>query len=203
MDLDEALQRRRMVRSFDGSAVDEEQLTKLFEESLRAPTAGNARGISWVLGIGSPAVRDYFLASTDATWRSNSARFAGLARASAVALCVMEPDRYVQRYGESDKVSSGLGSDPSAWPLPYWVGDAGAATMAALLLLEAQGLSASFLGAFRNHDEIQDTFALPRAQQIYGAVLIGRPDNGDHRSPSLDRPGPSRSERVVRYRSQA
>ena len=117
MDLDEALQRRRMVRSFDGSAVDEEQLTKLFEESLRAPTAGNARGISWVLGIGSPAVRDYFLASTDATWRSNSARFAGLARASAVALCVMEPDRYVQRYGESDNSPTGLAMPvPRQWP---------------------------------------------------------------------------------------
>ena len=185
-----------MVRSFNGAAVDEELLGRLAEMALRAPTAGNARGIELLLLVGADEVATYFTATTDEGWRARSARFAGLSRASAVVLVVADPSAYVKRYAAEDKRSSGLGDSAEAWPVPYWIGDAGAATMALLLLCEEAGLSCCFLGAFRGTAALIDELGAPPGVVIYGAVLVGHPDGNDHRSGSLDRPGKRRSQRV-------
>jgi len=198
MDVSDALRRRRMVRSFDGAALEADLVSSLFEDSLRAPTAGNSRGISWLLFSGSDEVASYFSVTTDAEWRATSTRFEGLSRASAVGVCLADPTLYTKRYSEDDKKSSGLGEHVAAWPVPYWIGDAGAASLAALLLAEDQGLAACFLGAFRGIELLRDLSQIPEGIEIYGSVLLGRPDGNDHRSPSLDLPGPTRSERVHR-----
>ena len=198
MNVEDALQKRRMVRSFDGRALDPSLVEELFADSLRAPTAGNSRGIHWLTLIGPNEVARYFETATDEKWRAQAPRADGLQRASAIGLCVADPSAYVQRYGANDKASSGLGSSPDAWPVPYWIGDAGAATMAALLLAQSKGLDAAFLGAFRNLDELHGSFSIPREHVVYGAVLLGYQDMPERRSASLDRPGPLRIERVHR-----
>ena len=115
-------------------------------------------------------------------------------------LVLADPDAYVERYGEGDKASSGLGAGTKAWPIPYWIGDAGAATMALLLACEERELGCCFLGAFRGADALASELDIPEELLVYGAVLIGRPDGQDHRSASLDRPGKSRASRVHRGR---
>jgi nitroreductase len=185
-----------MVRSFDGSEIDPAVVASIFETSLWSPTAGNARGISWITLVGPMSVARYFDAATDAAWRASSPRFEGLAKASAIGICLMDPSMYVERYRADDKAASGLGTDKAAWPIPYWVGDAGAASLAALLLVEEHGLAGCFLGAFRRTNELRAEFGVPEHLEFYGAVLIGRSQQDDHRSVSLDRPGPKRHERV-------
>ncbi len=200
MDVSEALARRRMTRSFSAQPIDGELLVRLARDALRSPTAGNARGIELLVLSGPDEVAQYFATTTDVAWRQRSARFAGLARASGVIVVLADPHTYVERYGAEDKAASGLGEDLSAWPVPYWIGDAGAATMSLLLSAESLGLGCCFLGAFRGTEDLVARFDIPDRFVVYGAILIGHPDGRDHRSASLDRAGPSRANRVHRGR---
>ena len=200
MDVTAALRARRMTRSFDASPLDPDEVDELLSTALRAPSAGNSRGIGWVSLIGKREVERYFAAATDDAWRASSPRAEGLARASAIGLCLADPAAYVARYAAEDKVTSGLGAGPSAWPIPYWIGDAGATVLASLLLAEERGWAACFLGTFRRAAELRAAFSIPPSVVIYGAVLLGRADGADHPSRSLDRRVPTRASLVRRGR---
>ena len=201
MDVIRALEQRRMQRSFDGSPLEEAVVLRLLEASLRSPTAGNSRGLRWALALGPHEVDAWFTAATDEAWRVRSSRAEGFSRAAAACVLICDPQAYLDRYSEGDKATSGLGDSEAAWEVPYWFGDAGAATLALLLLAEENGLAACFLGAFRRDGELQGLLGRGPTERIYGTVLLGRSDGRDQRSASLDRPGPSRAERVQRIRS--
>ena len=196
MDVRAALARHRMTRAFDGTEVDAARLAGLCEDALRAPTAGHARGVTMAVLAGRPGVHRYLAAATDAAWRASSPRADGLALAGGCALVVCDPEAYASRYADDDKVASGLG-DLDRWPVPYWFGDAAFATMALLLLAEADGLASAFLGAFRNEAALLE-LAGAQGQRLFGAVLVGHAAEDQVRSRSLDRPGPTRASRVRR-----
>jgi len=195
MTLSSLLAHRRMVRSFDGSAVDADHLTELCATALWSPTAGNSAGVRMHV-IEHADLPAYFAVATDEAWRERSDRFAGLARAGAAVLVTSLPDAYEARYREPDKAASGLGYR-EAWPLPYWHTDAAMATMALLLLLEEDGLAATLWGNFRNEEAVA-AWAGIDDDALFGTVLIGRADGGDAPSRSLRRTVPSRRERVAR-----
>ena len=199
MDVIEALSSRRMVRSFAAQAMAEEDITGLLADALWAPTAGHSRGIRWIALVGANELAAYFDAATDEAWREGAARAPGLRRASAAGVCIAQPARYVERYAEPDKEASGLGAGAQSWPVPYWIGDAGAATMAALLLAHERGIASSFLGAFRRTEQLSALLNLAPTEIIYGTLLFGLADEADRRSPSLDRPGLSRAQRIERF----
>lgn len=192
MELEEAVRRRRMVRSFAPEPLEPGLVDGLLDASLRAPTAGNTRGVSWLVLEGAQTAR-YWDHATTAAWRAASERFAGLSRAPVVALSVCSPAAYVARYGEADKVASGLGpvegdgGGAAAWTVPYWFGDAAFSVMALLLGATAAGIGAAFLGNFRGEEELLAALGVPPGWRLFGAVLLGRPDGHDHRSPSLGR----------------
>jgi nitroreductase len=186
-----------MTRAFDGSAVDETQVVSLCEEAMRAPTAGHARGVDAVVLPGAAGVDAYLAAATEERWRARSPRAAGLAAAGAAVVVVCDPGAYAARYAESDKASSGLG-DPSAWPVPYWHGDAAFFTMALLVLAEDAGLAACFLGAFRRRDEVLAAVRAPAGRELFGAVLLGGAAPAQVPSASTSRPGRTRAQRVHR-----
>jgi len=198
MDVIEALSSRRMVRSFASEALAEEDVTELLADALWAPTAGHSRGVRWIALVGASELAAYFEAATDEAWRKGAARAPGLRRAAAAGVCVAQPERYVERYAAPDKETSGLGAGAPSWPVPYWVGDAGAATMAALLLAEERGIAAGFLGSFRRTSELGALLGLAPSEIIYGTLLLGVAGDDDRRSSSLDRPGLSRAQRVQR-----
>lgn len=195
MDLATLLARRRMIRSFDATPVDERWLDETCATALWAPTAGNSAGVS-MHTIGADLVGAYFERATDPEWRRDSPRAAGLARAGAVVLVTSRPQAYLDRYGEPDKRTSGL-STMAAWPIPYWHTDAAMATMALLLLLEEAGWSSTIWGNFRHDREVLDWAGAPE-ESLFASVLIGRPDGNDQRSRSLERAVPARSARVRR-----
>jgi nitroreductase len=197
MDVRDALRRRRMIRAFDGSELGEERIADLCDDALRAPTAGYARGVEAVVLAGAEGVQRYLRAATDEDWRADSARADGLARAGGAVVVVCDPGAYTERYGEPDKASSRL-EELTAWPVPYWYGDAAFATMALLLLAEEDGLAACFLGAFRHESEVLSALGAPRGRRLFGAVLLGHAASTQPRSRSLDRDGPTRGARVVR-----
>jgi nitroreductase len=184
-----------MTRSFDGTPVDLDWLEGIGAEALWAPTAGNAAGVRFHL-VDADHVGDYFEVATDASWRQESRRYEGLRRAGAIVLVTARPDDYLERYGESDKSSSGL-SERDAWPLPYWHTDAAMATMALLLLLEESGWQATLWGNFRHDDDVR-RWATLGDEELFASVLIGRGDGNDAISSSLTRHVPSRAARVCR-----
>jgi nitroreductase len=200
MELHEAIRRRSMVRSFSSEPVDGAVLDRILLDALRSPTAGNTGGTAWVVLEGPEQTSAYFTATTDEAWRRESARWEGLRRAPVVLLSYTNPDLYLARYGEPDKAGSGLERGTDAWPMPYWVGDAAFGVMAVLLGAADAGLGACFLGAFRGEAELAERLGVPGGWRLFGAVALGRPDAHDHRSPSLDRPGPKTAERIHRGR---
>jgi nitroreductase len=197
MDVRDAMRRRRMTRSFDGTELHEDRIAGLCDDALRAPTAGHARGVEAVVLAGSEGARRYLRAATDAGWRAGSARAEGFERAGGAVVVVCDPGAYLARYTAPDKAGSGL-ADATAWPVPYWFGDAAFATMALLLLAEEDGLAACFLGAFRREAAVLTELGAPSGRRLFGAVLLGHASSAQARSSSLDRDGPSRAARVVR-----
>ncbi len=162
---------------------------------MRSPTVGNTR-TAWVVLCGADETALYWDATTDEEWRAGSPRYDGLRRAPVVLLAYASADAYVSRYAEEDKAASGLGADPSDWPMPYWIGDAAFGVMAVLLAAVDEGLGACILGAFRGEESLARILAVPEEWRLFCAVVVGQPDGADHRSPSLDRSGPSAAERV-------
>jgi len=181
-----------MIRSFSGAPIDLHLLRGHCELALLAPTAGNSAGVRFTV-VSTDKVGDYFDVATDESWRATAARFPGLARAGAVVLVSCRPEDYEARYRETDKAASGL-SDRAEWPIPYWHTDAAMATMALLLLIEEAGLGATLWGAFRHVDAVRQWAGLE--DELFATVLIGVPDGEDVPSRSLQRPVPSRAERV-------
>ena len=207
MQLHEAIARRAMVRSFSARPVDPDEVDRIVRAALRAPTAGNARGTAWVVLEGPEQTARYFDATMDEAWRTRHADWAdGLTRAPVVLLAYTSPDAYVARYAEADKAveaveaGAGLGDDPAAWPVPYWIGDAAFGVMTVLLGAVDAGLGACVLGAFRGEAELGTRLGVPAGWRLFCAVVLGHPDGRDHRSASLDRPGPAPDERIHRGR---
>jgi nitroreductase len=206
MDVTEAIRGRRMVRSFRPDPVPPAVVDRLLDGALRAPTAGNSRGVAWIVLEGPEQTSPYWDATTTAPWRASSRRWPGLSRAPVVALALASPHRYVERYGSDDKRRSGLGppvaggGGAAAWPVPYWFGDAAFSAMSLLLGAVDEGLGACFLGNFRGETALLELLGVPTGWRLFGSVLIGHPAEDDHRSASLDRPNPTRANGIHRGR---
>jgi nitroreductase len=195
VELIELLQRRRMTRSFRGDPVDQDLLNQLCEEALRAPTAGHSAAVRMTT-VAQSAVHGYFEVATDESWRRSSGRFEGLSRAGGVVIVTSRPQDYLARYGEPDKVDSGL-ADPAQWTVPYWHTDAAMATMVLLLLLEERGLGHALWGNFRHEADVLAWAGAPD-EALFATVLVGIGDDNDRASASLARPVAPRRERVRR-----
>jgi nitroreductase len=196
MDLHEAIRRRAMVRSYAADSVDRAVVDGIVRAALRAPSAGNTAGTSWVVLSDPAETASYWEATTDETWRTTSPRAAGLRRAPVILLAYASAEEYVARYAERDKADPRLGSNDTEWPVPYWIGDAAFGVMTALLAAVEAGLGACILGNFRGENELAHALSVPPAWRLFCAVALGHPDGNDHRSRSLDRARPDPSERI-------
>lgn len=185
-----------MVRSFTDAEIDLELINSLVKLSLRSPTAGNTRGVSWLILSGKQQTDTYWELTTTKEWRSRSKRWPNLAKAPVVALSLVSPSAYVERYREQDKLNSGLGISEDAWPIPYWFGDAGFATFALLLAARNAELGACFLGNFRGEENLLGCLGVPTGVRLFGTVLIGHLGEQDWPSRSLERPTPTEDERI-------
>lgn len=186
-----------MTRSFDARPIDPEWLEELCASALWAPSAGNSAGVRLHV-VAAAHVAQFFDVATDPRWRREARRAPGLMRAGAVVLVTADPECYFSRYGDDDKVASGLGR-PEAWPIPYWHADAAMATMALLLLLEEARVGATIWGSFRHAQRILE-WAGVATGELFASILIGYPDGHDTPSSSLQRAVPARRARVSRVR---
>lgn len=196
MELQDAIQHRRMVRSFEERPVEPSVLSRIVACTDRGPSAGNTRGTAWISLIGSDQTERYWKHATTPDWRQRSNRWPGLSRAPVILLSLCHPSAYVARYGEEDKAGSGLGpveageGGMAAWPVPYWFGDAAFETMLTLLAITDEGLGGCFLGNFRGEAALLGALGVPPGWRLFGAILAGHPDGQDQPSPSVGRSVP-------------
>lgn len=183
MELQEAIDRRRMVRSFTDEPVDPAVVDRVLANARRAPSAGNAQGSAFLVLEGAEQTGRFWDVSLPPERRATFA-WPGLLRAPVIVLPLAEPGAYVARYAEPDKAATGLGAGESAWPVAYWDVDTAFATMNLLLSVVDAGLGALFFGLFGRERQVLDAFGVPADRRAIGAVALGHPA-GD------DRPGRS------------
>ena len=183
---------RRMCRDFDPRPLDGSLLDPVLAAATRAPAAGNTAAIALLVLRGGDVPRYWDVTLSEQ--RRATFPWPGLLSAPVLVVPYVEPGRYVERYAEPDKVRSGLGEGESAWSVPYWWVDGGAAVMALLLAAEAAGLGALLFGQFEHEPAVRREFGVPESQRALGTVALGHPTLGGSRPsrsaargrPSLD-----------------
>ncbi len=187
------LSSRRMCRDYLTADVADEQLDTVLRAALRGPAAGNTWALQLLVLRGDDVERYWSVTLPEA--RRRTFPWPGLLVAPVLVVPYVDPTRYVERYAEPDKSHSGLGTGESAWSVPYWWVDGGAAVMAMLLAAESEGLGALFFGQFGHEDAVREAFGVPAAQRALGTVALG------HRAG--DGGGPSHSATSGRPRLEA
>ena len=162
-----------MTRAFDPTPVDPSVLDDMVDLASRAPSAGKAQG--WHLIVLEGEDTAVFWDTTLPSVRRDSFRYQQLLSAPVIALPFADSKAYTDRYAEPDKVQTGLGAGPDAWPVPYWTIDASMSVMTLLLAAENLGLGALFFGVFRGERELRQALSVPPGLELLGALAIGHP----------------------------
>lgn len=192
MNLDEVVRRRQMVRSFAPAPVDPKLVGHLVELALRAPSAGFAQGVEWLVLEGDSDTRRFFEATCDPDFLAKPRGLGGLLRAPVIALPLADPAAYTDRYAEEDKAGSGLAGIPAEqWPTPYWIVDAAFAVMLLLLAATDAGLGALFFRLHRDPAAYLADLGVPPGRETIGAVALGY-ESAEGRGPAGS---PSRRQR--------
>lgn len=186
-----------MVRAFDDRPIDPGLLDELIDLAGRSPSAGKTQGWHAVVLQDDETARFWDITLPSA--RRATFRWQRLLDAPVLLLPLADPDAYVTRYGEPDKVATGLGRGAEAWPAPYWTIDASMAVMTLLLAAEDAGLGALFFGVFQGEAELRADLGIPDRLQLLGAIALGWPaddavsgrDQAPGRSASRPRRHPS------------
>lgn len=182
MELTEAVRRRRMVRAFGPDPVDPAVLDRLLDAARRAPSAGNAQAVRFLVLEGAEAVGRYWDLTLPAERRASFGH-PGLLAAPTLVVVLVDPGAYPARYAEADKAGTGLGEGTGAWPVPYWWVDAGAAVQTLLLGLVDAGLGGCLFGLFGHEGAVLAAHGVPAGWRAVGTVAVGHP--------APDRPGRS------------
>ncbi|MCC5953712.1 MAG: nitroreductase family protein [Acidimicrobiia bacterium] len=175
MEFTDVLARRRMVRRFDPRRpLELPQVDRLLAAAARAPSAGNSQPWHFVV-LSGPDETARLWDVTLPPQRRDGFAWPGLLDAPLLVLPVADPDLTLGRYAESDKAGSGLGADPDAWAVPYWLTDTAFATMLLLAAAVDEGLGACFFGLFRHEREVMAALGVPERCRPLGVVAIGHP----------------------------
>jgi nitroreductase len=192
VEFQEAVRRRKMVRTFLDRPVDREVVERILRTAHRGPSAGFTQGYAFLVFEGD---------QTKAFWESafrDEEPFGwapGLMRARLVIVPLSSKRAYLDRYAEDDK--GWTDRDESVWPVPYWHIDAAFASMLILLAAVDEGLGALFFGIFppERVPAMMREFGVPADFQPIGAIAIGHP--GDDRVQSSASRGRKPLEDVV------
>lgn len=175
-----------MVRSFTADPVEPSLIDDLCDLARRAPSAGNSQGTAFLV-LDQPATTGRYWDLTLPEARRRTFRWPGLLGAPVLVVVAVRPATYLDRYGEPDKAATGLGGDPSAWPVPYWWVDAGAAIEHLLLGAVDVGLAACLFGLFEHEPAVAAAFGVPDGWRLVASIALGYPQ-ADEPGRSANRP---------------
>jgi nitroreductase len=173
VEFSEVVRRRRMVRRYDPERpVADELIDRLLAAALRAPSAGNTRGVSFLV-LREPAdVGAYW--SVTAGPGPPDRWLQGMRTAPLLILVWTSAEAYLDRYARPDK--GWTDRDPDRWSAPYWYVDAGMAALSALLSAVDSELGACFFGVPPDRvGDVRRRFGVPEEQLSVGVLSLGHP----------------------------
>ncbi len=185
-----------MTRNFDGRPVDPKDLEQLESWYFRGPNAGNTDALDLVV-LNAPEISAYWTTTLPSPRREHFP-WPGLLNAPVLLIPYVNPDAYVQRYGEPDKATTGFGDGQDAWPVPYWWIDGGAAVENVLLGCAALDLGVCFFGQFGHEPAVAELLGVPAGRRALGTLAVGHRDDSDRPSASVSRVHRPLGERVHR-----
>jgi nitroreductase len=166
----EILRRRRMVRAYEPKPIPRETLERVVGTIRRAPSAGFSQGQRFVVvtdpdtrkAIAEATGEDFYVDQGFAPWISGAA--------ALIVVCAREDD-YHDRYRRPDKLVEG---EEIEWPVPYWLVDAGKATMLVLLAAIDEGLAAGVFGINgERQNEVRRLVGLPDDVALVEVITLG------------------------------
>ncbi|MGH1490185.1 MAG: nitroreductase family protein [Acidimicrobiales bacterium] len=199
MELQAAIRRRHMTRTFSPEPLAAGVIDSLLELARRGPSAGNTQAAGFVVLDRPDLVARYWDITLPAEppSRRQSFRWKTMLEAPALVLVTTDPEQYLERYSEPDKQRTGRGGSAERWPVPYWWVDAGAVVQNLLLLAAEADLGACMFGPFDHEQALKAEFDLPEALRLVATVAIGHP-LADEPGRSAERPRPPLDSVVIR-----
>lgn len=194
MDLQDAIRKRRMVRSFEDRPVPPELRDRILTNAQKAPSAGFSQPYAFLVFDGKDEVARFWDAADPQ--RQGWKGWPDVWNAPLMIVCCSDKDRALDRYALPDK--GWTDRSESHWPVPYWDIDTAMAAMIVLLTAVDLGLGALFFGIFRMK-EFKEAFGVPERVTPIGAIAIGWPKPTDRPSPSLKIVGRRPVEQVTHW----
>jgi len=195
VELDGAILRRRMCRSFLPGPVGADALEHALFLATHAPSAGNSQGWAFLVLEGEDTSL-FWGQQADPGWLAHPSH-PGLLNAAVVVLPLASRACYLERYSEPDKAAP---ERVEQWQVPYWLVDTAFATMLFLLGLAQEGLGALFFALRKPATPLLAELGVPEDWQPIGAIAVGYPGTGDRPSLSAGRPRKSVDDVVHRGR---
>jgi nitroreductase len=170
MEFRDVVGRRRSVRAYRSDLPPGGLLRELVDIARRAPTAGFAQGVDFVV-LEDPATVAEFYRITDPPGVEIPEPLL-TSRPPVVVLVMSDPLRYRDRYSEDDKKAFGL-DDLSRWSVPFWDVDAAMAAMQLQLAAVDAGLDTWFFGISHGEGELRALLRVPDDRSLVGVVGLG------------------------------
>ena len=170
MEFTEVVRRRRMVRRFDQRPVPRETMDRVLEVGRRAPSAGFAQGVDFLVLDRPDDVAAFWRITRDPEfgWDLDDVAVGP----TVLVLPIPDPGRYLARYSQPDKIAFGM-DDAANWPVKFWEIDAAMASMLMLLAAVDEGLGAWFFGITHGERALLDRFGVPAPLRPIGIMGFG------------------------------
>jgi nitroreductase len=170
MEFREVVRRRRMVRRFAQRPVPTETIDRILDIARRAPSAGFAQGIEFLVLDQPDSVRAFWDTTRDPAfgWEAETIEQGP----TVLILPLPDPRRYLDRYTQPDKIAFGMDREAN-WPVRFWEIDAAMAAMSILLAAVDEGLGGWFFGITHGERELLDHFGVPEHLRSIGIVGLG------------------------------
>lgn len=162
MDVFEAINKRRSTRRYKSENVSDEQVKKLLEAAIMAPSGGNMQPWDFIV------VRD--VEQKKALARAALGQMFIATAPVVIVVCANKP-RTARRYGDRGVTL-------------YSIQDTAAATENILLAATAMGLAGCWVGAF-DDDAVSSVLGLPNYVRPVAIVPIGVPGESPRAPPRM------------------
>jgi nitroreductase len=192
MELVETIRRRQMIRRFDRRPVLRETIDRILDLARRAPTAGFAQGVDFLVLDTPEAVAAFWRLTEDPDHPNGEDLSHG---PTVIVLPIADKRAYLARYSEPDKEPFGL-DDEDRWPVKFWDIDAAMASMIALLAAVDEGLGGWFFGISVGERELLSHLGVPEGIRPVGVLGFG------YRAPDVTPTGSGASRRRRPFEEQ-
>jgi FMN reductase [NAD(P)H] len=176
MEFQDALSRRRSVRTYADRPVPQDVLERIANAAVVwAPSAGFSQGLRLVVVTDSETRRQIAVAAKEEELAALGRR-RWKAAAPVHMVVLTREDDYHERYQSQDKLKI-TGGREIDWPAPYWYVDAGAAAMTLMLAAIDEGLTTAIFGV-TDLSSLHANLGLPDDVRFVAVVTMGYPAKG-------------------------